>query len=98
MFIDRLYFPVTTLGPGERVAVWTCGCTKRCPGCANPELWETRPDAAIAPARLATILNDLAARTGAHRITFTGGDPLEQAGDLAQVLAAIRPAFDDILV
>lgn len=98
MLIDRLYFPVTALGPGKRVAVWTCGCTKHCPGCANPELWEARSDAAIAPARLAAILNDLAARTGAHRITFTGGDPLEQAGDLAQVLAAIRPAFDDILV
>lgn len=73
MFVDRIYFPVTTLGPGERVVVWTCGCTKRCPGCANPELWETRPEAAIEPARLAAVLNDLAGRTGAHRITFTGG-------------------------
>ena len=98
MLVDRLYFPVTTLGPGERVVVWTCGCTKRCPGCANPELWEARADAAIAPARLAALLNELAARTGTHRITFTGGDPLEQADDLASVLAAIRPAFDDILV
>lgn len=98
MLVDRLYFPVTTLGPGERVVVWTCGCTKHCPGCTNPELWEARSDAAIASARLAAILNDLAARTGAHRITFTGGDPLEQAADLARVLAAIRPAFDDILV
>ena len=79
MFVDRIYFPVTTLGPGERVVVWTCGCTKRCPGCANPELWETRPEAAIEPARLAAVLNDLAGRTGAHRITFTGGDPLDQA-------------------
>lgn len=98
MLIDRLYFPVTTLGPGERVVVWTCGCSKRCSGCANPELREARADAAIAPARLAAILNDLAARTGVHRITFTGGDPLEQAAELASVLTAIRPAFDDILV
>ena len=98
MFVDRIYFPVTTLGPGERVVVWTCGCTKRCPGCANPELWETRPEAAIEPARLAAVLNDLAGRTGAHRITFTGGDPLEQAPALASVLAAIRSAFDDILI
>ena len=98
MFVDRIYFPVTTLGPGERVVVWTCGCTKRCPGCANPELWETRPEAAIEPARLAAVLNDLAGRTGAHRITFTGGDPLEQAPALASVLAAIRSTFDDILI
>lgn len=71
MFVDRIYFPVTTLGPGERVVVWTCAARMRCPGCANPELWETRPEAAIEPARLAAVLNDLAGRTGAHRITFT---------------------------
>lgn len=98
MFVDRLYYPVTTLGPGERIVVWTCGCTKHCPGCANPELWEARPDAALPNERLAALLLDLAARTGAHRLTFTGGDPLEQANDLTEVLAAVRPAFDDILV
>ncbi len=98
MFVDRLYVPVTTLGPGERIVVWTCGCAKHCPGCANPELQKTRPDAAIEPARLAALLTDLAERTGTRHITFTGGDPLEQAEELAQVLAAIRPAFDDILV
>ena len=98
MFVDRLYYPVTTLGPGERSVVWTCGCTKHCPGCANPELWEARPETALPNGHLATLLLDLAARTGAHRLTFTGGDPLEQADDLAEVLAAVRPAFDDILV
>lgn len=98
MFVDRLYYPVTTLGPGERIVVWTCGCAKHCPGCANPELWEARPETALPNERLATLLLDLAARTGAHRLTFTGGDPLEQADDLAEVLAAVRPAFDDVLV
>ncbi|MEY8460421.1 4Fe-4S single cluster domain-containing protein [Eggerthellaceae bacterium 24-137] len=98
MRIDRLYHPVTTLGPGTRVAVWTSGCSKHCPGCANPELWGPRPEANLPPARVAAILNELAARTGCHRITFTGGDPLEQAAELAQVLEAIRPAFDDILL
>lgn len=98
MRIDRLYHPVTTLGPGARVAVWTSGCSKYCPGCANPELWEPRPETDLPPARVAAILNELAARTGCHRITFTGGDPLEQVTELAQVLAAIRPIFDDILV
>lgn len=98
MFVDRLYYPVSTLGPGQRIALWTRGCAKHCPGCANPELWEAAADAYIENEKLADILLDLAARTGAHRLTVTGGDPLEQADDLAQVLAAIRPAFDDILV
>ena len=100
MFVDRIYFPVTTLGPGERVVVWTCGCTKRCPGCANPELWETRPEAAIEPARLAAVLN---APCRAPPVPIASPSPaaalsLEQAPALASVLAAIRSAFDDILI
>ena len=47
IYIDRIYAPVTTLGPGKRIALWTSGCSKRCEGCANPELWEARPDQAV---------------------------------------------------
>ena len=98
MNVDRLYHPVTTLGPGERIALWTRGCTKRCPGCANPELWEPAPRAALAPDRLAALLRATAQRTGCHRLTVTGGDPLEQPCDLIALLTAVRDAFDDILV
>lgn len=98
IYIDRIYAPVTTLGPGERIALWTSGCSKRCEGCANLELWEARPDQAVEPKWLADTLNDMAKRTGIHRLTVTGGDPLEQPEALAAVLEAVRPAFDDILV
>lgn len=98
IYIDRIYAPVTTLGPGKRIALWTSGCSKRCEGCANPELWEARPDQAVETQWLANIMNDLAKRTGIHRLTVTGGDPLEQPEALAAVLEAVRPAFDDILV
>ncbi len=98
MNVDRLYHPVTTLGPGERIALWTRGCTKRCPGCANPELWEPAPRAAVAPEQVAALLRSTAERTGCHRLTVTGGDPLEQPCDLIALLTAVRDAFDDILV
>ena len=38
MQVDRLLFPVTALGPGNRLAMWMIGCHKRCKKCANPEL------------------------------------------------------------
>ena len=38
MQIDRLLYPVHSLGPGNRLAIWVKGCRKRCFNCANPEL------------------------------------------------------------
>ena len=40
MEIDRILYPVESLGPGKRVVVWTIGCSKHCKNCSNKELWE----------------------------------------------------------
>lgn len=98
MLVDRIYHPVTTLGPGERVVVWTCGCSKHCPGCANPELQTANPANEIPVERLAEILTQVSEDNDVHAITLTGGDPLEQPDELAKLLRAIRPHFSDILV
>ncbi len=98
MLIDRVYLPVVTLGPGERIAVWCVGCTKHCPGCANPELWRADPSKRIDDDRLADALISMGRTSGIRRITFSGGDPFEQPAHLARVLRRIRPHFDDILV
>ena len=36
--IARIYYPVKTLGPGNRIGIWTAGCPRRCSGCISPEL------------------------------------------------------------
>ena len=98
MYVDRVLSPVVTLGPGKRVAIWLAGCSKRCPGCANPELWET-DDAQWLPVRqLADALLGIAGSQGVSRLTVTGGDPLEQAADLVELLELVRHAFSDVLV
>ena len=38
MYIDRIMFPVLTLGYGQRVGIWTLGCPRKCHKCSNPEL------------------------------------------------------------
>ena len=98
MLIDRAYAPVMTLGPKTRIAVWCVGCSKRCAACANPELWRADATKSIADERLASALVAMAHKGGISRITFTGGDPFEQPESLANVLARIRPHFEDILV
>lgn len=98
MLIDRIYAPVTTLGPGTRIALWSVGCSKRCRGCANPELWRADLSKRIDDDRLASAIEAMARKSGVRRVTFSGGDPFEQPESLARVLGLIRPHFDDILV
>lgn len=98
MFAERLICPVTTLGPGRRAALWTAGCSKHCPRCISPELQKVRANQSFAVEELATHLCSLASEQGIHRLTVTGGDPLEQPEGLIGLLSAIRASYDDILV
>lgn len=98
MQIDRILYPITTLGPSKRVVIWTIGCKKHCFNCANPELWEANPHKNIQVDRLAKMLNDLSVKENIKSITFTGGDPLEQKEELHELLTKIRFLYDDILV
>ena len=85
MFIDRILYPVTALGPGSRVAIWTVGCSRKCLGCANPELWERHPEQKIEPERLALYVNSMKDK-GIDGITITGGEPFDQASEIEQFI------------
>ena len=98
MRVARILYPIQAHGPGNRVVVWTAGCKKGCPKCENPELWDSTPNQEIAAEKLAGRLVELSAVYGAHEITITGGDPLEQPKDLLEVLRFIRPTYDDVLL
>ena len=37
--VSRLHFPVTTLGPGRRAAIWLQGCSIHCRGCVSRDTW-----------------------------------------------------------
>ena len=38
LYIDRIHYPVYTLGPGKRIGIWFSGCSKKCYGCISPSL------------------------------------------------------------
>ena len=85
MYLDRILFPVTALGPGNRVAIWVAGCDRKCKGCANPELWIRHPEQIISPEKVAEYINRIAER-GVDGITLTGGEPFNQAKELLQLI------------
>ena len=74
-------------GPGKRFALWVQGCSIRCPGCCNPEMFDPRTGSE-------TSLDELEARiakANVEGVTFLGGEPFEQAaglGDLARRVKA----------
>lgn len=80
------------LGPGKRLAIWTQGCMKHCPGCISPEFRECK-EAQLVDGKA------LAAYAICHRelsgITISGGEPFLQASALAKLIRAIRKERDD---
>ena len=41
LYLSRIHFPVTTLGPGRRIGIWFQGCSIRCKGCVSADTWGT---------------------------------------------------------
>lgn len=97
MRIARMLSPVHSLGPGNRVCLWTQGCGKRCVGCIAPEL-QPHTGADVTEDLLAELLIDAARLNNCEGLTVSGGDPLEQASSLFLLLQKVRNSFKDILV
>ncbi|MFC4066391.1 4Fe-4S single cluster domain-containing protein [Actinoplanes subglobosus] len=83
-FLDR----TTAEGPGERTAIWVQGCSIRCPGCFNPQLFTTRGGTPTS----ADELVDRVVAAGTSGVTLLGGEPFEQAAGLAAVASGVRRA------
>lgn len=98
MLVDRIIYPITTLGPGERLVIWFAGCSKQCHNCSNPELWYADPAKDIEPDRLLQALEPHLGTRKLDGITLTGGDPLEQFDALIAILPRLRHMTGDILL
>ncbi len=97
MKIDRLFYPVTTLGFGRRVGIWTIGCPHHCNGCSNPELWDFSGGGELSAEQAADAICDITDRIDG--ITITGGDPFAQADELLKLVRVLESrGFEDILI
>lgn len=85
--IGRVEHRVSVLGPGVRSVAWVAGCTLACPGCITPELW----DRASGRETLVVAVADELAQHAVDGITWSGGEPFEQA---AAVLAVTRAVLE----
>ena len=98
MNVARLLYPVQVLGPGKRIGIWLCGCSRGCKGCSNPELWKQRPEFEISPKAVYELVQKVAALNTVEGVTITGGEPMDQAASLHELLNMIVQISDDILL
>jgi len=89
LLLNKAHFPVTALGPGRRIGLWTQGCSIRCPGCVSLDTWEADPGTAIEIDALVAWCRRASAGAP-DGITISGGEPFEQP----QALAALIDGLD----
>lgn len=95
MQIGKVLYPITTLGPGVRVGVWTTGCLKNCKGCSNPELQIFDESTDIEPEKLVQALDEFSY----EGVTVSGGEPFLQVAQLKKLIEAfLLRGVEDILV
>lgn len=74
------------LGPGLRAVIWVQGCPLNCLGCISPAWIPFKPALQMTPEEILDKF-DLSAISG---LTFSGGEPMEQANELATVAKRAR--------
>jgi anaerobic ribonucleoside-triphosphate reductase activating protein len=84
--VARILAGTQAEGPGRRFAIWVQGCTIRCAGCFNPQMWTARGGLDIdSPTLLSYIVT-----SQVEGVTFLGGEPFEQAAAAAELAEVTR--------
>ena len=74
-------------GPGVRAVIWVQGCTIGCPGCYNAFTHPHEKRTLVAPETIAKWVSGL---EGIEGVSFSGGEPFEQAKAARMVIRKIR--------
>jgi anaerobic ribonucleoside-triphosphate reductase activating protein len=81
--INRLHFPVSSLGFGQRLAIWVQGCSLHCPGCISRDTWQHGSGSIQINQLLENLERWLEQADG---LTVSGGEPFEQPDALLHLL------------
>lgn len=75
-------------GPGCRFVIWVQGCSIRCKGCWNSEMWDfnLKKDKSTDDLYAMILMN----KETIEGVTFLGGEPLDQYAELLILLKKIK--------
>lgn len=83
-------------GPGRRFAVWVQGCSLRCPGCCNPEMFAADRGGALVEAPV--LAERVLATPGLEGLSVLGGEPFEQPAGVAELCRLVRAGGRSVMV
>lgn len=98
MYIARILYPVKVLGPGNRMGIWFTGCKHMCKGCSNPELWSIKKNNFATIEQVEKLIRSVAFENRIDGFTITGGDPMEQADEITNLLENVKDISEDVLL
>ena len=73
-------------GPGSRTVVWAQGCSIRCPGCWNENLWTFDGGREVSEEEIVRAATD----SDDCGITILGGEPLDQAEETHRLISLAK--------
>lgn len=82
-------------GPGVRSVIWVQGCSLACPGCHNPRTWKPEMRSVCS---VESVLDWYRGQADVRGMTFSGGEPFEQALALSVLARAVHALGGDVLV
>jgi len=82
-------------GPGLRYVIFTQGCPHCCPNCQNPETWDVNAGKEFSVKQVIRLLKQQ--KKTKRGVTFSGGEPFLQAGELAEVALAAHQIDWDVV-
>lgn len=93
--LHRIYYPVTTLGPGRRLGIWVQGCGRQCDGCLSPEM---QPHIGT-PIPLERIFEQIPSDLCPEGLTISGGEPFDQPQAVYEIICWFLSKYgSDILI
>ena len=99
---DDLYLNVASYlencaiyGPGNRFVIWFQGCSLRCKGCWNTELWPFEDKLLLTTHELLEMIRETEVVEG---VTFLGGEPLDQVESLLVLAKMLKQSGYSIML
>ncbi len=80
-------------GPGSRAVIWFQGCSLACPGCWNPL---THAIGIHRQKSVKEVCDWILSCVGIEGVTFSGGEPFQQAEDLLEICEFVKAKRADL--